>query len=65
MGGGLQSSSLRRTTTDAEGNFRFSKLGNGMHTLTVRMNGFETATRAVDTGSSFGNVDIELTAIDD
>jgi hypothetical protein len=64
-GRGVRSNSLRRTTTDSEGNFRFSELGGGMHTLTVRMNGFETATRAVDTGALLGNVDIELTTVGD
>jgi hypothetical protein len=64
-GRGVRSNSLRRTTTDSEGNFRFSELGSGMHTLTVRMNGFETATRAVDTGALLGNVDIELIDLSD
>jgi adhesin HecA-like repeat protein len=61
-GRGVHSNSLRRTTTDSEGSFRFSELGSGMHTLTVRMNGFETATKAIDVGSYSSSVEVVLTS---
>jgi protocatechuate 3,4-dioxygenase beta subunit len=61
-GRGVHSNSLRSTTTDSEGNFRFSELGSGMHTLTVRMNGFETATKAIDVGSYTSDVEVVLTS---
>ncbi|MEJ2273687.1 MAG: carboxypeptidase-like regulatory domain-containing protein [Woeseiaceae bacterium] len=63
VGGGIQSSSLRRTTTDADGNFRFSELGPGMHAISVRMNGFESADRAIDVGRHSGSVDLVLTRL--
>jgi protocatechuate 3,4-dioxygenase beta subunit len=64
VGRGIQSSSLRRTTTDADGRFRFSELGGGMHTLTIKMNGFETATQAIDTSKYIGHLGIELVSIE-
>jgi hypothetical protein len=65
VGRGIQSSSLRRTTTDADGYFRFSELGSGMHTIDVRTSGYETATQAVDIGSRLGDVEIKLTKLSD
>jgi hypothetical protein len=62
VGRGIQSSSMRRTNTDSDGNFRFSELGSGMHTLTVRMKGFETATKAIDVGSYNSSVEVVLTS---
>ena len=60
VGRGIQSSSIRRATSDAGGRFRFSELGGGMHTLTTKVNGFETATQAIDTSSHIGHLDIKL-----
>jgi hypothetical protein len=48
--GGLDSTSMRQTVSDAEGFFRFNQLGPGPHLLEVRAAGFAPARESHDVG---------------
>ncbi len=58
--GAMQSSSSRRTLTDAEGLFRFTQLGPGVHRLDLMANGFRRYNTRVDIGGDRGELRIQL-----
>lgn len=58
--GAMQSSSSRRTLTDAEGFFRFTQLGPGMHRLNLTAKGFQRYHTSVNIGGDTGELRIQL-----
>jgi hypothetical protein len=58
--GSMQSSSSRRTLTDAGGFFRFTQLGPGVHRLDLMANGFRRYNTQVDIGGALGELRIQL-----
>jgi hypothetical protein len=57
---GLLSSSARKTAGDQNGNFVFTGLGPGLHTVQVSAAGFSTAVRTVDVGIDPVEITVEL-----
>ena len=57
---GLRSSSTRQTATDQNGNFFFTGLGPGMHTLQVSAAGFSTAVHPIKVGIDPVEMVVEL-----
>lgn len=57
---GLLSSSIRKTTTDQNGNFVFTGLGPGLHTMRVSAAGFNDAVLTIETGIDSGEILVEL-----
>jgi hypothetical protein len=58
--GSMQSSSSRRSLTDAGGFFRFTQLGPGMHRLDLMAKGFRRYSTNVDVGGGPGELSIQL-----
>lgn len=58
--GSMHSSSSRRTLTDADGFFRFTQLGPGLHRLDLMANGFRRYNTNVDIGDDLGELRIQL-----
>jgi hypothetical protein len=57
---GLQNSSTRKTTADQNGNFVFTGLGPGLHTMQVSAAGFSTAVHTIDVGNDPNEIVVEL-----
>lgn len=57
---GLLSSSIRKATTDQNGNFVFTGLGPGLHTMRVSTAGFNDAVLKIETGIDSGEIIVEL-----
>ena len=57
---GLLSSSIRKATTDQNGNFVFTGLGPGLHTMRVSAAGFNNAVLKIETGIDSGEIIVEL-----
>ena len=57
---GLRSSSTRQTTADQNGNFVFTGLGPGLHTMQVSAAGFSTAVLTIDVGADPNEIVVEL-----
>ena len=57
---GVQNYSGRKTTADQNGNFAFTGLGSGVHTLRVNAPGFSMAVITIDVGTDPDNVVVEL-----
>ncbi len=56
----ILSSSSRRTLTDAEGLFRFTQLGPGVHRLDLMANGYQRYNSNVDVSGEAGELSIQL-----
>ena len=52
--------SIRKTTTDQNGNFLFTGLGPGLHTMRVSAAGFNNAVLKIETGIDSGEIIVEL-----
>lgn len=52
---GIRSVATRKTVTDAAGNFRFSQVGPGQHTLSVDAPGFQSSRLTYETGMNGNN----------
>ena len=57
---GVQNYSARKTTADQNGNFAFTGLGSGMHTLRTNAPGFSMAVITIDVGHDSNNIVVEL-----
>ncbi|MDH4021258.1 MAG: carboxypeptidase-like regulatory domain-containing protein [Xanthomonadales bacterium] len=57
---GVQSASIRKTTTDLNGGFLFTGLGPGLHTMRVSAEGFNDAVLTIETGVNSGEIIVEL-----
>ncbi len=57
---GVQNYSARKTTADRNGNFVFTGLGSGVHTLRVNAPGFSMAVITIDVGMDPDNIVVEL-----
>ena len=58
---GVQNYSARKTTADQNGNFAFTGLGPGLHTLRINAQGFSMAVINVEAGLNSDNIVVELT----
>ncbi len=58
--GSMQSNSSRRALTDAEGLFRFTQLGPGVHRLDLMAKGFRRYNTSVEIGGDPGELRIQL-----
>lgn len=59
---GIRSTSLRRSASDANGNFQFSNLGSGRHMITVNAPGFQTTQLAHEVGSAGNAIVVQMEA---
>jgi len=57
---GVQNYSVRKTVADQNGNFAFTGLGSGVHTLRVNAPGFSMAVIRVDVGTDPDTIVVEL-----
>lgn len=57
---GVQNYSARKTTADQNGNFVFTGLGSGVHTLRVNAPGFSMAVITINVGMDPDNIVVEL-----
>ena len=64
VGKGIQSNSLRRTKTDAEGYFRFTQLGSGPHRLDIVAQGYQGVTQNHDIDAYGSDVRVVLERLD-
>ncbi len=58
--GPMASRSFRRTASDADGRFRFPRLGGGSHRLEVRVQGRKTKRETYEVGLLAGEIEIRL-----
>ena len=57
---GLRNSSARQTTADQNGNFIFTDLGPGLHSMQVNAAGFSTVVHTIDVGADPIEIVVEL-----